>query len=172
MMGNSKKLAILLSNNWLFHDEQKYEKIRLNSIELFKNIKYSQKESKHISKKIKQLYVLADKDELISKKTFETMISICDGIDIFLNQPLKTKNSIYWWKAFRSKNYFLGFLYLIKDQLSKLGWKNFFLAFFAAKKLFSAGVVHKKRDWEKVRKLTEQYWEIILSTNHKKFVQF
>lgn len=171
-MENKKLLPVLLSNNWYFHDQKEYNKIKENSTKLLTVLGYGVNESEHAAELIKELYLLADAADKLGEESFKKMILICHKIDEHLNRPNNSWNEIRWWKAVRDKNYLIGAYYLLVDQLSKVGKTNLIAALRAAKKLFDAGIAHDKKNWQLVRQYTSDYWTIINSVSPRKFIEF
>ncbi len=171
-MARENELAILLSNNWFFHDEKEYRKIETNSTKLLTVLGYSINSSQKAAKLIKQMYEETDKLEQFDDKTHTKLILLCDEVDRILGRKFNAKEEIKWWKVFRDKNYLLGAFFLFTDQLSKLGFKNLFSALKTAKELYHAGIEHKKKNWKLVRQHTKNYWLIINSTKVQKFIEF
>jgi len=173
-------LAILLANNWFFHDQEKYNKIKINSIYLLKKIGYEKSMSEEASIKIKNIFELADKAEEYQKKgqkkkekKLYNLIKIrADKLDKILNRKLNSRYEIMWWETIRHKKYMHSIIFLFLDQVKKFGIKNLFSSIKSTYYLAKAGFLHDKKDWEGVKRYLVNYWKEVHKCKLENFLEF
>lgn len=179
MKKKAKKLAETLKNNWMLHDNKDYFAIKKNSKALLSLLGYEVSNIEKASAIIMNLFKLADEaqqyqyaDRNREEKIYLALIEKADELDRILGRRRNSRYEIYWWRSIRHRRHLTSVINLFRDQLHKLGIKNFYHVLICTLLLIKTGKAHDKKDWKVVVVYLEKYFEIIKKTNVREFIEF